>query len=65
MYEKHYDNEEYRNETQNVDDEYAGLMTQKEKDWLCKIQLMQLKSENPYVEDYYYTVSTNLMCILM
>jgi len=38
-------------------DEYAGLMTQREKDWIVKIQLLQLHTENPYVDDYYYTVS--------
>ena len=38
-------------------DEYANLMTQKEKDWIIKIQLMQLHTDNPYVDDYYYTVS--------
>jgi len=37
-------------------DEYAGLMTQREKDWVVKIQLLQLHTDNPYVDDYYYTV---------
>ncbi|XP_050392947.2 protein PAT1 homolog 1 isoform X2 [Patella vulgata] len=36
-------------------DDFAGLMTQKEKDWIIKIQLMQLQTENPYIDDYYYT----------
>ena len=40
-----------------VHDEYAGLMTQREKDWIIKLQLMQLTTDNPYVDDYYYTVS--------
>lgn len=39
------------------DDPYAGLMTQKEKDWLVKIQLLQVQPENPDVDDYYYVVS--------
>ena len=39
-------------------DDYANLMTQKEKDWIIKIQLLQLHTDNPYVDDYYYTVST-------
>lgn len=38
-------------------------MTQKEKDWLCKIQMLLLKSDNPYVDDYYYTVSV-LTCFV-
>jgi hypothetical protein len=37
-------------------DEYAGLMTQREKDWIVKIQLLQLHTDNPYVDDYYFTV---------
>lgn len=55
LYDKQHDIEIHRNGTHMVEDEYAGLMTQKEKDWLCRIQLLLLKSENPYVEDYYYT----------
>lgn len=39
-------------------DAYAGLMTQKEKDWIIKIQLIQLQTENPYLDDFYYTVNT-------
>lgn len=58
MYDKNYEVENYRNGPQIVEDEYAGLMTQREKEWLIRIQLLLLKSENPYVEDYYYTVST-------
>ena len=41
-------------------DEYANLMTQKERDWIIKIQLMQLHTNNPYLDDYYYTVSLNI-----
>lgn len=37
-------------------DEYAGLMTQKEKQWLASIQLMQLSTNNPFQDDYYYLV---------
>ncbi|ESO84868.1 hypothetical protein LOTGIDRAFT_168358 [Lottia gigantea] len=36
-------------------DDFAGLMTQREKDWIIKIQLMQLQTENPYIDDFYYT----------
>lgn len=38
-------------------DEYAGLMQQREKDWIIRIQLLQLQTDNPYVDDYYHTVS--------
>ncbi|XP_064245121.1 LOW QUALITY PROTEIN: protein PAT1 homolog 2 [Passer domesticus] len=34
-------------------DPYAGLMTSKEKDWVVKVQMMQLQSEN-IDDDYYY-----------
>lgn len=37
-------------------DEYAGLMSSREKQWLINIQLLQLNTIQPYVDDYYYTV---------
>ncbi|CAL1528228.1 unnamed protein product [Lymnaea stagnalis] len=42
----------------DLEDEYAGLMTKKEKDWIIKIQLIQLQTDNPYLDDYYYTYYT-------
>ncbi|XP_042903343.1 protein PAT1 homolog 1 isoform X2 [Parasteatoda tepidariorum] len=44
------------------EDEYAGLMTQREKEWITKIQLLLLKTENPYVEDYYFTTQVARRC---
>ena len=38
------------------EDEYAGLMTQRDRQWIINIQLSQLKCDNPYIDDYYYTV---------
>ncbi|XP_037691028.1 protein PAT1 homolog 2 [Choloepus didactylus] len=35
-------------------DLYANLMTRKEKDWVIKVQMVQLQSENPRLDDYYY-----------
>ncbi|XP_066521870.1 protein PAT1 homolog 2 isoform X2 [Hoplias malabaricus] len=35
-------------------DHYAELMSAKEKEWIIKLQMMQLQSENPYQDDYYY-----------
>ncbi|EPY73120.1 hypothetical protein CB1_036457001 [Camelus ferus] len=35
-------------------DSYANLMTRKEKDWVVKVQMVQLQSENPCLDDYYY-----------
>ena len=40
----------------NSGDPYAGLMTSKEKSWLISIQLNQLHTDNPHVDDYYYMV---------
>ncbi|XP_058802464.1 protein PAT1 homolog 1 [Phymastichus coffea] len=37
-------------------DEYAGLMNNREKQWLNNIQLLQLNTNQPYIDDYYYTV---------
>ena len=37
---------------QSEEDEFAGLMNQRERQWVINIQLNQLKDEN----DYYYTV---------
>ncbi|XP_022442913.1 protein PAT1 homolog 2 isoform X1 [Delphinapterus leucas] len=35
-------------------DPCANLMTRKEKDWVVKVQMVQLQSENPRLDDYYY-----------
>lgn len=43
-------------------DPYANLMLQREKDWVSKIQMMQLQSTDPYLDDFYYQV--NSQCLL-
>uniref|UniRef100_A0A8D3B4H4 PAT1 homolog 2 n=2 Tax=Scophthalmus maximus TaxID=52904 RepID=A0A8D3B4H4_SCOMX len=35
-------------------DPYCNLMTTKEREWITRLQMIQLQSENPYLEDYYY-----------
>lgn len=40
------------------DDPYAGLMTRREKEWLIKIQLLQLTSNEPELDDYYFQTYT-------
>lgn len=35
-------------------DPYSNLMSQKEKEWVARIQMMQLQSTDPYLDDYYY-----------
>ncbi|XP_054707320.1 protein PAT1 homolog 1-like [Uloborus diversus] len=64
QYENHHPQfeNEYSHNSLDVEDEYAGLMTQKEKEWLIRIQIMLLKSDNPYVEDYYFTTQVARRC---
>nr|CAD7204591.1 unnamed protein product [Timema douglasi] len=38
-------------------DPYNGLMTTKERQWLYNIQQLQLSTDKPYIDDYYYTSS--------
>lgn len=38
------------------DDEYANLMSNRDKQWLIGIQLSQLNTGTPYIDDFYYTV---------
>ncbi|XP_076857062.1 protein PAT1 homolog 2 isoform X2 [Brachyhypopomus gauderio] len=35
-------------------DPYADLMSAREKEWIIRLQMMQLQSENPLQDDYYY-----------
>ncbi|XP_027014885.1 protein PAT1 homolog 2 isoform X1 [Tachysurus fulvidraco] len=35
-------------------DHYAELMSAKEKEWIIKLQMIQLQSENLHQDDYYY-----------
>ncbi|XP_063812549.1 protein PAT1 homolog 2 [Pseudophryne corroboree] len=35
-------------------DPHASLMSQKEKEWVIKLQMIQLQSENPHLDDCYY-----------
>lgn len=37
-------------------DDYANLMSNRDKQWLITIQLSQLNTGTPYIDDYYYTV---------
>ncbi|XP_037947428.1 protein PAT1 homolog 1 isoform X2 [Teleopsis dalmanni] len=37
-------------------DEYANLMSIRDKHWLIGIQLSQLNTDTPYIDDYYFTV---------
>ncbi|KAF7732292.1 hypothetical protein EC973_005188 [Apophysomyces ossiformis] len=39
---------------------YSGLMTQHDKDFINRIQMAQLATEDPFTEDFYYQVFTSL-----
>ncbi|XP_040277696.1 protein PAT1 homolog 2 [Bufo bufo] len=43
-----------RKQWEHRPDPYASLMSQKEKEWVIKLQMIQLQSENPHLDDYYY-----------
>lgn len=51
-----YRTKDLNNCTDSNKDEYAGLMTMKEKQWLLNIQMLQLNTGTPYFDDYYYTM---------
>ncbi|XP_063969721.1 protein PAT1 homolog 1-like isoform X1 [Lytechinus pictus] len=48
------DNQYHRRGNRGDYDEYSCLMSQKEKEWVIKIQMLQLTSNNPAVDDFYY-----------
>ncbi|KAG9350028.1 hypothetical protein JZ751_026381 [Albula glossodonta] len=35
-------------------DPHSQLMSLKEKEWIIRLQMIQLQSENPHLDDYYY-----------
>ncbi|XP_016295412.1 protein PAT1 homolog 2 isoform X1 [Sinocyclocheilus anshuiensis] len=35
-------------------DPYSQIMTDKEKEWIIRLQMIQLQSKNPHLDDYYY-----------
>lgn len=49
-------NNRYDGNLNNYHDEYANLMSTRDKHWLIGIQLMQLNTDTPYIDDFYYTV---------
>ncbi|CAK8692235.1 unnamed protein product [Clavelina lepadiformis] len=54
---RHYNNHRGQNREGVVGipgDPYANIMTQKEKDWVIRIQMMALQSDRPEIDDYYY-----------
>lgn len=40
----------------NIGDKLTGMMTDKEKNWVVNVQMMQLQIEDPYTYDFYFTV---------
>lgn len=45
-------------------DQYANLMSTRDKHWLIGIQLSQLNTDTPYIDDFYYTVYRERKAIL-
>jgi len=43
------------NNNNNNGDKLAGMMTDKEKNWVVNVQMLQLQIDDPYRYDYYYT----------
>jgi len=41
---------------QEPQDPYANLMSNRDKQWLISIQLIQLHTDTPFYDDYYFTV---------
>jgi len=38
-------------------DKLIGMMTDKEKNWVVNVQMLQLQIDDPYCYDFYYTVN--------
>jgi len=48
--------QQLRNNNNNINpDKLAGMMTDKEKNWVVNVQMLQLQIDDPYRYDYYYT----------
>lgn len=45
-------------------DKLAGMMTDKEKNWVVNVQMLQLQIDDPYTYDFYYTVMNNICLTL-
>ena len=43
-------------------DKLAGMMTEKEKNWVVNVQMLQLQIDDPYTFDFYYTVCSAFNC---
>lgn len=56
QHQHHHQQQHHRINGSGDYDEYAGLMTPWQKQWLLNIQTLQLNVGVPYVVDYYYTV---------
>ncbi len=46
-------------------DEYAGMMTEREKYWLSGVQLLQINSMDPHKDDYYFTVKDYILSLVV
>ncbi|XP_058819590.1 protein PAT1 homolog 1-like [Topomyia yanbarensis] len=58
-----YNNQKHHNMSKGHD-RYANFMSNREKQWLIGIQLTQLNSGAPYINDYYFTVYKDRLALL-
>ena len=49
----------YSNNNGEDEDEYAGLMTQRDKERIAKIHQLSVEQKDPYIDDYYYVIYTS------
>lgn len=66
-----YENLQYQNEANHsnkqkndnlrVGDKLVGMMTDKEKNWVVNVQMMQLQINDPYAFDFYFTVKDTIL----
>jgi len=53
----YYQQQQHINKSIKNGDVLAGMMTDKEKNWVINVQMLQLQNDDPYSYDFYYTVS--------
>ena len=50
--------------TNKYGDKLIGMMTDKEKNWVVNVQMLQLQIDDPYCYDFYYTVRNGIFLYL-
>jgi DNA topoisomerase 2-associated protein PAT1 len=50
--------------TNKLGDKLIGMMTDKEKNWVVNVQMLQLQIDDPYCYDFYYTVFKLILTLI-